>query len=503
MIKIAVPGSDQVYYAVVKGFLFGPYSPKGSIPSDVIEFRHPADNLIGRKGIFGENDVSHYQSHADVKFISGAHKIVPAPTVENPKRIIVRGVHPLYPYLTLSLSAENGYGYDGAYVYRRYSGNIQHDGLQVVGETLRFYQAITHVNAKPGKTLLASCHEYRFNRLQPDDIVYNTQLESVSSLHGWDAEMSSEASLEAIMTAYHSFPDGAPGNSRTRSKPGIATIQTARVEPEPFTLNNARGFVNASLDHLALQFLDFPLENAHFGDLAMKASLKTNRLNINLIEFIVELRDPKRLIPKLKNLKKLKTHAGNYLSFKFGVLPTVSDLQQIVAAMQKRKPYYDKNGFQSVHSGHTASTIRNGIHFRIDQHIKLAIAKEDELFEFLDSQLESIGALPNLANVWDLIPFSFAIDWFVGVGDLLERVDTNQRLTRLNIRYVTQSDHKIAKMYVTPSSLRPFVGSLEAGVYLRWVSDQCPTPPLSLKTTFQDFNSWLEAGALIIQRSKI
>jgi hypothetical protein len=490
-------------YAVVKGFLVGPYSPKGSIPTDVIEFRHPADNLIGRKGIYGENDVSHYKSEADVKFISGAHKIVPAPTVDFPKRIIVRGTHPLYPYLTLSLTAENGFGHNGAYVYRRYSGNIQHDALEVVGETLRFYQAVTHVNAEPGKNLRAELHEYRFNRFDGANIIFNTQLEQRSSLHGWDGGSHSESSLGGVKAAYSSFPGVSPGYVQTRSNPGTARIQMSRVEPEPFTLSNARGFVNAALDHLALQIQYFPLEDMHFGDLAMKASLKTNRLNINLIEFISELRNPKRLIPKLKNLKNLKTHAGNYLSFKFGVMPTVSDLQHILAAMHKRQPYYDKNGFQSVHSGHTESLTVNNIEFTLDQRIKLAIANEDQLFELLDAGLENMGALPNLANVWDLIPFSFAIDWFVGVGDLLERVDTHQRLTRLNIRYVTQSRNKIAKMYVTPSSLRPFAGSLEAGVYLRWVSDQCPTPPLSLKTTFQDFNSWLEAGALIIQRSKI
>lgn len=45
----------------------------------------------------------------------------------------------------------------------------------------------------------------------------------------------------------------------------------------------------------------------------------------------------------------------------------------------------------------------------------------------LKSFLNSYGFRLTAANVWDMIPYSFVVDWFLGIGDLLETYDAYSR----------------------------------------------------------------------------
>jgi len=234
----------------------------------------------------------------------------------------------------------------------------------------------------------------------------------------------------------------------------------------------------------------------------MKASEKVNGNSVNMIAFLRDLRDPKALIPKLKNLKKIKTHAGNYLCLQYGILPTISDLNHILEAFKKVKPYIDKNGFTTYSAGHSSSYESGFITDSVSQQIKLAIANEDSLFDALASKLDDWGFLATMENLWDLIPYSFVLDWFVDIGGLLHKVDARLRLARLNIRYVTMSRRATQSIKLPLSSTFPYVGTVEKVQYHRWVSDQCPVPTLSVQTPFEVSGHWLEAGALVITRPK-
>jgi len=50
--------------------------------------------------------------------------------------------------------------------------------------------------------------------------------------------------------------------------------------------------------------------------------------------------------------------------------------------------------------------------------------------------LESLGLNPSAANLWDLIPFSFVVDWFLPIGSVLSRLDAyeNNALLR-DVKY--------------------------------------------------------------------
>ncbi|DAD50205.1 TPA_asm: maturation protein [ssRNA phage Gerhypos.4_51] len=254
------------------------------------------------------------------------------------------------------------------------------------------------------------------------------------------------------------------------------------------------------IDHLL--DVEFPLEDVHPGILAMKAAQKMNANQTNMIAFIRDLRNPKQLIPKLKKLDQLKTHASNYLAFEYGVLPTISDLQEIIGSLKKIKPYVDRNGFSTYSAGHTDSLSIGNYTFELEQHVKVAVDDNDSGLSTVLRNLESSGFAPTLQNIWDLIPYSFVIDWFLDIGSVLERVDSGQRLLRHDIRFSTESRKEIIRKKVTPSATFPLSGDLSIKRYSRGTQDQCPVPPLTLSSTPTVTNHWLEASALIIQRQK-
>jgi hypothetical protein len=49
-------------------------------------------------------------------------------------------------------------------------------------------------------------------------------------------------------------------------------------------------------------------------------------------------------------------------------------------------------------------------------------------FNRLGLTLEDLSLIPDLYVVWDFIPYSFMVDWFVPYGDIFENVDTNKKL---------------------------------------------------------------------------
>lgn len=247
-----------------------------------------------------------------------------------------------------------------------------------------------------------------------------------------------------------------------------------------------------------------------FGELAKQASDKAKAVDTNLIGFIRDLRHPTEMIPKLKNLrqltknkkllKKLKNASDDYLTVKYGWLPTASDLQEILGAF-KRHDFRDKNGLVTLNAGHTSSSAQGFLSLTTTRRIKIAVSDESNPLQSLYQRLYNVGAFPTFTNLWDLVPYSFVIDWFVDLGSFLETIDFRLYFATLDIKYVTMSQKDVSGLRIVPVKGSPISGNITRVHYHRWVSDQCPVPPLSLTSNMQDFDHWVESGALIVQRT--
>lgn len=170
--------------------------------------------------------------------------------------------------------------------------------------------------------------------------------------------------------------------------------------------------------------------------------------SVNLVKSL-----PKSVTSK-SSKKVLKSSADSWLEFRFAILPLISDIGNIIDAFNgKQDPiftkyrFYGKDQKQSITVGpnnlgywpgdwvtqsltvtETAETfIRLGI--RVDRlnHIELASSR-------LLSTIDNLSLVPETA--WELLPWSFFIDYFVNVGDIISSSVTGTGL----VSYTSESN---------------------------------------------------------------
>jgi hypothetical protein len=76
--------------------------------------------------------------------------------------------------------------------------------------------------------------------------------------------------------------------------------------------------------------------------------------------------------------------------------------------------------------------------------------------------LENYGLTPDFYVIWDMIPYSFIVDWFIPVGDLLSVVDAERRFS--SRRYT------ISNVCFSISYQRT-IGEYNYKLYSRWRAD--------------------------------
>lgn len=523
MIKLFSPRAGADKYFVLEDYLFGPSDIQGKTYRELTRFDSKLSTFKQLPGRHGENGVRHEKIEGNFLYNPMLECTRPAPTehypygIEFPSRDY-RNVFGWRP-------ARHGVAVDGdhATVHWYLSARIG-----------RFTRAVKEDPDNPG---LWTILEVEDHPVAEPGTVMSTKATKILAVHPPD-----QYGRFRVDIARHTWnvgivrrPSGYAGgpshtfeslsqrfsdevlNMTTRTHTVLCTMYTSECDAI-YNPRTSQGILDGIVKSIFPK--DFPLEDVHYGNLAYSAAKKMNVNNVNMLEFLYELKTPLSFLVKLANLKKLprnltkirrrardlKTAGGAsdaYLSMKYGVLPTISELSEIMEAMKGLKPYFDKNGFKTYSAGYQNSLIKDNLKYELYQHVKLAVEDEDAQLKRLVNQIESFGFLPNLENIWDLVSYSFVIDWFIDVGGLLARADSINRVSRLDMKYVTQSRKTVVSGNISHrTSDHPFTGSVKWVHYHRWVSDQCPVPPLSLNTTFQDFNHWLESSALIIQRTK-
>jgi hypothetical protein len=135
--------------------------------------------------------------------------------------------------------------------------------------------------------------------------------------------------------------------------------------------------------------------------------------------------------------------------------------------------------------------------------VKIAINPANQALSQFSERLRNIGFFPSVDNIYELIPYSFVLDWFIDVGGFLEAVDSRVRVATLPVVYATTSS-KVVIRPIIPKSLmdKGLVGTVQIILYDRAVSHEAPRPTLNFEVSNELPNHWLEAGALIITARK-
>lgn len=505
MVIIDYPSTNSEYYFVLQGAVVTNIRPLGNVSSPVTynssldtmrQGREARTEFIqGTEKLHGENSVDHQK--VSVEAVVSLIQLDSHPTGgDNPFAVT-------YPSGSSTMVSTYGFYSDGvSHVLRAGLPGALAWGFRTVGNCYHLY------------TLQ---HDTRYGRLVWND--YWAIHEQFSSSQGLFTRGYSDTIIA-----------GTPADVVDMSVDHLAKFPALHKKvPQPWSLWKGKEayrvynrssttplptmrHVIATVSSVALELSNTkcPIEDYDYGTLALEAT-ESSRINtVNMLAFIADMRNPKSLVPKLENLGKLprdattiKRLAGasdDYLTYHYGILPTVDDVNSIINASRKASQYYDRNGYVVYNAGKTTSSVLKPT-WEVEQHIKLATSAEEEVFGSILRGFDNLGVFPSYENIWDLIPFSFVVDWFVNVGNFLQDYDNLQRLDRLNVKYVTMS--KKTTVTRTLDSLVPGLnGSISLVRYHRWVTRQCPVPKLTLTTTSSDSNHWLESGALILQRIK-
>lgn len=196
------------------------------------------------------------------------------------------------------------------------------------------------------------------------------------------------------------------------------------------------------------------------------------RMKANHIEALAELGDilkvadvfklafSLRKSPNLSTmLKLLKLLADAKLTYSLGIAPTISDAMDIA----KRLPSFIER-FSSI----TGEETLYGTFFydfpdkwfpsfgrvRLKSHSKIRISVLPDSYLSAILPIRSLGLLPTLSAMWDLVPFSFVVDWFLKLGDNQDDVETAAMLLAMqcytsvhSISIIYNFDSDDAQMY--------------------------------------------------------
>lgn len=480
------------YYVDIDGFCCGPFGSTGMKSRSLMEFRLSSDELVQGSTIYHERDVWNVQTDAELEYSLVADQVSAVPTATYPDRVSLRYLNGTLRYYSK--------GMGGNYACSR--------GIV----TSSSYEPWAIEYPSPNVVITHRLYYDRANEVVTAYDKYTYTVNGTGTQASWFREKyvayfgyASPASVDwSTSQTYESLIEDASRVIATRdvvhtTSSGTKTLSRYGLDKPLLNLQVLKNIASA----WALTTLkDVPPESVDYGLLAMKASEHVNATDINVIAFLRDLRRPQELIPKLQNLKNLKTWANNYLTVKYGILPTISDVNSIIASIEKIRAEMKNLRPYNTYSAGNVSTLRTGLNsVRREQHVKLAIANGEGGLSALCRGFERIGVFPNLKSIWDLLPYSFCVDWLVDVGDYLARIDLRLRLMRYSILYSVLSDKITTIKVARVAANSPISGSCQTRTYHRWTSGQCPLPSLtSLNSQTAPSSHWLEAAALLVQR---
>lgn len=186
-----------------------------------------------------------------------------------------------------------------------------------------------------------------------------------------------------------------------------------------------------------------------------------------------------------------KTLSKLWLSYRYGVRLTVGDsislMRDTLSYSRKRRHCYELVGSHQYEGG----TIRCRLYADPDNSNELSR---------IANLLQRWDLFPSLSNVWDLIPYSFVVDWFIDVEGFLSDIDSQVQYSTLQVFSALYTWKK--EWTFDSRVVGNFRGTIRATRFVR----ECPKKAYPTIPSFSGFlpseNNVLDGAALIIQQLK-
>ncbi len=122
--------------------------------------------------------------------------------------------------------------------------------------------------------------------------------------------------------------------------------------------------------------------------------------------------------------------AGRWLELQYGWLPLLSDVHSAAdaVAVHFSKPRTSQvrvsNSYSQQYNGGGSSVVTNNTTFTYKRSIIYNLSESDA-----DTSARNLGLENPLGIAWELVPYSFVIDWFLPIGAYLDNLSNIPKLT--------------------------------------------------------------------------
>lgn len=242
-------------------------------------------------------------------------------------------------------------------------------------------------------------------------------------------------------------------------------------------------------------------------------------VDINSIALVGDLMKSRRLFSELRKVatslgsavisknpaKGIQALSNVFLSYEYGARLTLNDSVELVSAVQSLLKSHGPgvvNGYRVSRTQYSSPRATSSLRLRTGwrRFVYKLYYKSSPIG--LTRALEKLmvwDAYPSAGNLWDLVPLSFVVDWFVAVDDMCEQIDQQFYLSTLDIGGVVWSTKDVfpCSSQVPNSSVKLLNGRVvcyrrRLSSYLHYIP-----PQLSLAGKFN--HHYPEATALIVQ----
>lgn len=260
----------------------------------------------------------------------------------------------------------------------------------------------------------------------------------------------------------------------------------------------------------------------HWSSLCREACAQARCVDINSLAYVRDLKhvfslskDMADIAGNMNDVKQIASSISSFfLSQHYGTRLTVHDTSSIAEALDSLDPgsYFQKlssntsiattvAGYQGTYRRFFSAYIQS-----IDDDILHVTDSVNDAVDQLKNRILRVGyeadLLPSLANLWDLVPYSFVIDWFLPIGDRLEQIEQRNYIATLPVKVVYQSD-KLSWMRDDRHEMGgcAITSSISFEYFTRTCLDRFPTIEMDTDNHPGSFTGhWFEATALILQK---
>lgn len=131
--------------------------------------------------------------------------------------------------------------------------------------------------------------------------------------------------------------------------------------------------------------------------------------------------------PKASRLKPSDV-SGRWLELQYGWLPALSDTYEAAKAYERITKGERTNHYRASASSKTTYETAGSPFYTAPLGVKQKVSIHAELYESL-SAARSLGLLDPLSVAWEIIPYSFVVDWFIPIGTYLSTLAIAPHLT--------------------------------------------------------------------------